>query len=136
LEHDPSASARQALRVGHIGGREADFGPMGRSRGDAAVTAGVPDGYERVIHSCGGQRARRYRAAGGGPLELAEVEALIARAEAELATLRRRLGREGRVPDPADPFDPVRCLEIWLAALYAARDGPPCSSGQASSRPD
>ena len=45
--------------------------------------------------------------------ELAEVEALIARAEAELAVLGRPLEREGRTPDP---FDPAGCLEIWLRA--------------------
>ena len=68
--------------------------------------------------------------------ELAEVEALIAQAETELAVLGRFLEREGRFFDPADPFDPVGCLEIWLAALYAARAGLLHASGQASSRPN
>jgi hypothetical protein len=54
--------------------------------------------------------------------EMAEVEALIAEAEAELAVLRRPLEREGRTPDPSDPFDPAGCLEIWLRALRERRD--------------
>jgi hypothetical protein len=54
--------------------------------------------------------------------ELAEVEALIAQAETELAVLRRPLEREGRPPDPSDPFDPAGCLEIWLRALRERRD--------------
>ena len=54
--------------------------------------------------------------------ELAEVEALIAQAETELAVLRRPLEREGRFPDPSDPFDPAGCLEIWLRALRERRD--------------
>ena len=54
--------------------------------------------------------------------ELAEVEALIAEAEAELAVLRQHLEREGRAPDPSDPSDPTRCLEIWLRALRERRD--------------
>ena len=54
---------------------------------------------------------------------LAEIEGLLARAEAALAGLR--LGREaGPPPDPSDPADPVRCLEIWIAALRAARAFP------------
>jgi hypothetical protein len=53
--------------------------------------------------------------------ELAEVEALIAQAETELAVLRRPLEREGRSPDPSDPFDPAGCLEIWLRALREFR---------------
>ena len=72
----------------------------------------------------------------GNPPELAEIEALIAQAEAELAALRRRLGQDGRPPDPSDPFDPVGCLEIWLAALYATRAGLLHASGQAPSRPN
>ena len=52
---------------------------------------------------------------------LAEVEAMIGDAEAELEAVRRRLERRGRVPDPSDPADPVACLEIWLAALRAHR---------------
>ncbi len=67
-------------------------------------------------------------------LELAEIEAMIARAEAELSALRFRLGREGRAVDPSDPFDPVHCLEIWLAALYATRARLLCAAAQASSR--
>src|SRR3954452_23839994 len=70
---------------------------------------------------------------------LAEIEGLLARAEAALAGLH--LGREaGPPPDPSDPADPVRCLEIWIAALRALRapfppaadrllprkGGPPC----------
>jgi outer membrane protein TolC len=54
--------------------------------------------------------------------ELAKVEALIARAEAELAVLRQHPEREGRAPDPSDPFDPAGCLEIWLRALREHRD--------------
>jgi hypothetical protein len=53
---------------------------------------------------------------------LAGIEGLIARAEADLAALRPRRGREAGPPrDPSDPADPVRCLEIWIAALRAAR---------------
>ena len=54
--------------------------------------------------------------------ELAEVEALIARAETELAVLGRHPDREGRAPDPSDPYDPAGCLEIWLRALREHRD--------------
>ncbi len=54
--------------------------------------------------------------------ELAEIEALIARAEAELAELARGLEQDGHGPDPSDPFDPVGCLEIWLRALRDRRD--------------
>ena len=54
--------------------------------------------------------------------ELAEVEALIAQAETELAVLRRSLEREGRPLDPSDPCDPAGCLEIWLRALRERRD--------------
>src|SRR3954449_3551922 len=53
---------------------------------------------------------------------LAEIEGLLARAEAALAGLH--LGSEaGPAPDPSDPADPVRCLEIWIAALRALLDG-------------
>jgi hypothetical protein len=48
---------------------------------------------------------------------------MIGDAEAELEAVRRRLERQGRVPDPSDPADPVACLEIWLAALRAHRAG-------------
>jgi hypothetical protein len=68
-------------------------------------------------------------------VEGAGEAAEIAGAEAELGAVRRRLAREGRAPDPADPFDPVRCLEIWLVALYATRDGLMRSPGQAPSPP-
>src|SRR3954452_25317683 len=55
---------------------------------------------------------------------LAEIEGLLARAEAALAGLH--LGREaGPPPDPSDPADPVRCLEIWIAALRTLRASPP-----------
>jgi len=54
--------------------------------------------------------------------ELAEVEALIAQAEAELAVLGRHPERDGRAPDPSDLFDPTGCLEIWLRALREHRD--------------
>ena len=56
---------------------------------------------------------------------LAEIGGLLARAEAALAGLR--LGREAgppRRPTPSDPADPVRCLEVWIAALRAARASP------------
>ena len=65
----------------------------------------------------------------GSALDLTEVEAMIGDAEAELEAVRRRLERQGRVPDPSDPSDPsdpadpVACLEIWLAALRAHRAG-------------
>ena len=72
----------------------------------------------------------------GNPPELAEIEALIAEAEAELAVLRQRLECGSRAPDPSDPFNPVGCLEIWLAALYATRAGLLHASGQAPSRPN
>ena len=52
--------------------------------------------------------------------ELAEVEALIAEAEAELAVLRQHLEREGRAPDPSDPFDPAGCLESGRAPSASA----------------
>ncbi len=54
--------------------------------------------------------------------ELADMEVLIERAESELEALRLRLHQEGRLPpDPSDPFDPITCLEIWLAALRGRR---------------
>jgi hypothetical protein len=71
----------------------------------------------------------------------ADIERLIARAEADLVGLMLRRAREaGPPPDPSDPADPVRCLEIWIAALRALRapfppaadrllprkGGPPC----------
>ena len=60
--------------------------------------------------------------------ELAEVEALVAQAEVELAVLRQRLEHEGRSPDPSDPFDSVGCLEIWLRALRERRDDLLCGT--------
>ena len=69
-------------------------------------------------------------------LELAEIEAMIVGAEAELVALKRRLGQECRVTDPSDPFDPIRCLELWLCALYATRARLLQASGQVSSRPN
>jgi hypothetical protein len=54
--------------------------------------------------------------------ELDDVEALIEVAEDELAALRRHRQRDGGQPsNPSDPFDPVSCLEIWLAALRGRR---------------
>jgi hypothetical protein len=51
--------------------------------------------------------------------ELADIEALIEVAEDELAALRLSIRRDGgSSPDPSDPFDPISCLEIWLAALH------------------
>jgi hypothetical protein len=54
--------------------------------------------------------------------ELAAIEALIEQAENELKALRLRPQPEGRPPpDRSDPFDPISCLEIWLAALKGHR---------------
>jgi hypothetical protein len=54
--------------------------------------------------------------------ELADIEALVEAAEDELAALRLRRKQDGRPPpDPSDPFDPISCLEIWLAALHGRR---------------
>jgi hypothetical protein len=54
--------------------------------------------------------------------ELDDIEALIEVAEDELAALRRRRQRDGgQPPNPSDPFDPLSCLEIWLAALHGRR---------------
>ena len=54
--------------------------------------------------------------------ELADIEALIELAEDELKALRLRSRRDGGPPpDPSDPFDPISCLEIWLAALRGRR---------------
>ena len=57
------------------------------------------------------------------PDDTSDIGTMIAQAEAELSRLkaRRALGVEP-VRDPSDPFDPVGCLELWLAALYAVRD--------------
>lgn len=54
--------------------------------------------------------------------ELAAIDALIADAEAELARYKHRLAQEGGpAPDPADPFDPASCFELWLKALRRYR---------------
>ena len=56
----------------------------------------------------------------------ADIERLIARAEADLVGLMLRRAREaGPPPDPSDPADPTRCLQIWLAALRSVRAPPP-----------
>jgi hypothetical protein len=55
--------------------------------------------------------------------ELARIEAMIGQAEAQLAAHKVRLKREGRIPNPSDPFDQVGCLELWLAVLRQLRDG-------------
>ena len=53
--------------------------------------------------------------------ELASIEALIEQAEDELKALRLFKGN-GRPPsNPSNPFDPIGCLEIWLAALRGRR---------------
>jgi len=58
----------------------------------------------------------------------ADIERLIARAEADLAGLTLRRAREaGPPPDPSDPADPARCLQIWLAALRSVRAPPPAA---------
>ena len=58
----------------------------------------------------------------------ADIERLIARAEADLVDLMLRRAREvGPMPDPADPADPTRCLQIWLAALRSVRAPPPAA---------
>ncbi len=53
--------------------------------------------------------------------ELAQIEAMIGQAEAELAAHRLRLKHEGRSPNPSDPFDQVGCLKLWLAVLRRLR---------------
>ena len=71
---------------------------------------------------------------GGHSLSSAEIEALIAQAEADLAVLKLREQRDGRAcRDPSDPADPQRCLELWLAALFASCPGRPHSDRQARS---
>ena len=56
------------------------------------------------------------------PLGLAEIEAMIADAEARIVALRRYPARDGGpVRDPADPLDKLSCLEIWLRALCRTR---------------
>lgn len=54
----------------------------------------------------------------------------------ELAALKHHCEQEGRVPDPADPFDPIRCLELWLCALHATCARLLQAFGQVSSRPN
>ena len=54
--------------------------------------------------------------------ELAAIEALIEQAEDDLKALRLRLKGNGGPPsNPSSPFDPIGCLEIWLAALRGRR---------------
>ena len=55
--------------------------------------------------------------------ELARIEAMIGQAEAQLAAHKVRIKREGRSPNPSDPFDQVGCLELWLTVLRELRDG-------------
>jgi hypothetical protein len=56
------------------------------------------------------------------PLGLAEIEAMIGDAEAEIVALRDRLACDGGpAPDPTDPLDELSCLEIWLRALRRTR---------------
>jgi hypothetical protein len=56
------------------------------------------------------------------PLGLAEIEAMIGDAEAEIVALRHRLACDGGpAPDPTDPLDELSCLEIWLRALRRTR---------------
>jgi hypothetical protein len=56
------------------------------------------------------------------PLGLAEIEAMIGDAEAEIVALRHRLACDGGpTPDPTDPLDELSCLEIWLRALRRTR---------------
>jgi hypothetical protein len=65
-------------------------------------------------------------------LPSAEIEALIAQAEAELAILKLREQRNGGTRrDPSDPAGLQRCPELWLAAStqtargFRARTGKP-----------
>jgi hypothetical protein len=46
---------------------------------------------------------------------------MIGQAEAQLAAHKLRLKREGRSPNPSDPFDQVGCLKLWLAVLRRLR---------------
>src|SRR5437764_617707 len=63
----------------------------------------------------------------------ADIEYLIARAEADLAGLMLRHAREaGPPPDPSDPADPARCLQIWLAALRSVRAPQPAFPSRCS----
>jgi hypothetical protein len=67
-------------------------------------------------------------------LPSAEIEALIAQAEADLAILKLREQRNGGARrGPSDPADLQRCPELWLAALYASRPWCPRSDRQARS---
>ena len=55
-------------------------------------------------------------------LGLAEIEAMIGDAEAEIVALRHRLACDGGPAlDPTDPLDELSCLEIWLRALRRTR---------------
>ena len=53
--------------------------------------------------------------------ELAKIEALIEQAEDNLKALRLLKGNGGPPSNPSNPFDPIGCLEIWLAALCGRR---------------
>ena len=53
--------------------------------------------------------------------ELAAIEALIEQAEDDLKALRLLKGNGGPPSNPSSPFDPIGCLEIWLAALRGRR---------------
>ena len=73
--------------------------------------------------------------------ELAQIEAMIGQAKAELAAHKLRLKCEGRSPNPSDPFDQVGCLELWLAVLRQLRNdllrqgGTECQLGRFSPHP-
>ncbi len=56
------------------------------------------------------------------PQKLPEIEAMIGQAEVQLAAHKLRLKREGRSPNPCDPFDQIGCLELWLAVLRRLRN--------------
>jgi hypothetical protein len=53
--------------------------------------------------------------------ELAQIEALIEQAEDELEALRLRPKGSRGSAHRSDPFDPISCLKIWLAALRGRR---------------
>jgi hypothetical protein len=54
--------------------------------------------------------------------ELAQIEAMIGQAEAQLAAHKLRLKHGGRTPNPSDPFDQIGCLKLWLAVLRGLRN--------------